>query len=133
MTYRPIEAERTALYRIYDEAGALLYIGITRDFGMRWQKHAAQQPWWPQVKRQVVDWYDSRPEARKAEIAAIGAEQPKHNKYDRFGAATSPEVEPPVIARVGTCEQQGVPCRRRPIGCGGESGIGYPCLLLSAA
>ena len=100
---------------------------------MRWQKHAAQQPWWPQVKRQVVDWYDSRPEARTAEIAAIRAEQPVHNKYDRFGTAPSRERTPDAAVRAGTCPEQDVPCRRRPIGCGGESGIGYPCLLLGKA
>jgi len=73
----------TALYRLYDDSGQLLYIGITRSPAWRWYKHASCSPWWPQVRRREIVWYDTRPEARAAEIEAIGAERPIHNKYDK--------------------------------------------------
>jgi len=73
------EPERTALYRMFDAAGDLLYIGISKNFGIRWRREAASFPWWPEMQRQTVDWYPSRPEAHAAEIAAIKAEKPKYN------------------------------------------------------
>jgi predicted GIY-YIG superfamily endonuclease len=73
----------TALYRLYDDSDRLLYIGITRNPEWRWYMHARKSPWWPQVRRREIAWRDSRPEARAAEIEAIGAERPIHNKYDK--------------------------------------------------
>lgn len=73
-------SEETALYRAYGEAGQLLYIGISSDFGKRWKQHARTQLWWPEKHRLTTIWFDSRPEAREAEIAAIKAEHPKHNQ-----------------------------------------------------
>lgn len=69
----------TALYRLFGDDDALLYIGIAKYFGRRWHQHAHAQPWWPEVKRQTVDWYPSRAEALKAETAAIRAEFPRYN------------------------------------------------------
>ena len=59
--------------------GALLYVGITKDFGQRWKQHGASKPWWLQVERQTVDWYNTRAEALAAEEAAIKAERPRFN------------------------------------------------------
>jgi predicted GIY-YIG superfamily endonuclease len=72
--------ERTALYRIWGDADLPLYIGISKDFGTRWKQHAKQQPWWGEMRRLTVEWYDSRPEAEAAEVTAIRAEKPKYNK-----------------------------------------------------
>lgn len=83
---------RTALYRIWGEAGQLLYIGISNDFGRRWKEHAKQQPWWAEMRRLAVDeWLDSRKAAQQAEEAAIKAEGPKYNK--RHAAAPGPQPE----------------------------------------
>lgn len=70
---------RTALYRLYDFVGALLYIGITDDPDAR--NHESVQPWWPQVDRErtTAEWFDTRKEADAAETEAIGAEHPLHN------------------------------------------------------
>jgi predicted GIY-YIG superfamily endonuclease len=74
-------ATRTALYRIWGDAGLLLYIGITYDFGTRWKSHAKEQPWWGEMRRLTADaWYDTRRQAEDAEAAAIKAERPKYNK-----------------------------------------------------
>ena len=84
MPYRSSDSvQPTALYRFYGGSGQLLYIGITRNPKWRWYGHAAHSSWWPQVQRRELVWYDSRPEARAAEIEAIGAERPIHNKYDK--------------------------------------------------
>lgn len=72
--------ERTAVYRIRGEADELLYIGMTGDLRVRWDDHAAKQPWWDELRSMTVDWYDSREEADDAERAAIEAETPKYNK-----------------------------------------------------
>lgn len=73
------EPERTAVYRIRDEEGALLYVGVTNHVGVRWNQHMLAQPWWSDVRALTVEWHDSREEALAAEKAAILAEQPKHN------------------------------------------------------
>lgn len=73
------EAERTSLYRFYDEADQLLYVGITGDPRARWAQHAAERAWWPDVARHSVEWLDSREDAEAAELAAITAEGPLHN------------------------------------------------------
>ena len=84
MPYRSSDsAQPTALYRFYDDANRPLYIGITRNLAVRLRQHASKSSWWPQVQRRETVWYDSRPEARAAEIEAIGAERPIHNKYDK--------------------------------------------------
>lgn len=80
--------ERTALYRLYDAADLLLYVGITGKPKSRWTQHTADKPWWPQVKRREVEWFDSRPLAARAEVEAILAESPAYNgsiELDRHG------------------------------------------------
>src|SRR5690606_28443520 len=38
----------TAVYRIYNAADELLYVGITNDLYVRWTDHKATKPWWRQ-------------------------------------------------------------------------------------
>ncbi|MFJ8852345.1 GIY-YIG nuclease family protein [Streptomyces sp. NPDC102437] len=71
--------DQTAVYRCFAETGTLLYVGVAEDFGKRWREHAGLKPWWPEVARQTVDWYDSRDEALRVEKEAIQAERPAHN------------------------------------------------------
>lgn len=70
---------RTALYRFYDTRETLLYVGITNDPWRRWRQHVAQKPWYPQVKHQAITWYDTEPQARKAEKRPIRTEAPAFN------------------------------------------------------
>ena len=72
--------EETALYHIFGDADLLLYIGISKDFGKRWKDEARDFPWWGEKRSMTVRWYASRPAAEAAEMAAIAAENPKHNK-----------------------------------------------------
>ena len=62
---------QTGLYHVYGEADSLLYIGVSKHFGVRWQQHAQKQPWWNERRRMTVDFYDDREEALDAEALAI--------------------------------------------------------------
>ena len=73
----------TGLYHVYDGAEGLLYIGVSKHFGIRWQQHAQKQPWWNGRRRMTVDFYDDRDEAFDAEALAIFNEQPKYNVRHR--------------------------------------------------
>jgi predicted GIY-YIG superfamily endonuclease len=70
---------RTALYRFFDACDALLYVGVTGDVDARWEQHASLKPWWPQVTRKTVEWYDDRETAESEERRAIREEDPLHN------------------------------------------------------
>jgi predicted GIY-YIG superfamily endonuclease len=71
----------TAVYRIYNAADELLYVGITNDLYVRWTDHKATKPWWrEEAHRYDVLWYASREEAAAEERRAIIAERPRHNK-----------------------------------------------------
>lgn len=72
-------SERTAIYRLFAADDTLLYIGIAKRFGTRWEQHARVQPWWPHVEHQTVRWLPSREDARLAEDVAIKAERPVYN------------------------------------------------------
>ncbi|WP_331736953.1 GntR family transcriptional regulator (plasmid) [Streptomyces canus] len=94
--------EHTALYRYFDSDGELLYIGVSSDPDIRWKAHLyeSRPGGWPKrAVRRTVEWHDSRPEALKAEEAAIKAERPRHNgthNYDeaRFDPARWPRLSP---------------------------------------
>ena len=74
---------KTGLYHVIGEADLLLYIGVSKHFGIRWQQHAQKQPWWNERQRMTVDLYDTRDEALDAEALAIFTEQPKYNILHR--------------------------------------------------
>jgi len=72
-------SDRTAVYRLFDVDGVLLYVGISNHFGQRWERHAKVQPWWPEVQRQTVEWHPTRKDAADAETVAIKDEHPRFN------------------------------------------------------
>jgi hypothetical protein len=75
---RPIST-RAAVYRLYDSAGGLLYVGMAYSPTARWAAHAREKQWWFLVADKTVQWYDDRPTAAEAEIAAIQDENPAWN------------------------------------------------------
>lgn len=93
----PPGSEPTALYRVFGDAGVLLYIGISNDFGSRWKRHARIQPWWNEKRRQTVEWYPSRGSAEEAEVSAIKSEYPRYNTQHNVGAPRprGPRQRPP--------------------------------------
>ncbi|MFI1728220.1 GIY-YIG nuclease family protein [Streptomyces acidicola] len=73
-----IHTARTALYRLYDAEGVLLYVGITNMPNVRFATHRSK-PWWKQVLRKEIEWFDTRQPAAEAEVLAIRNEQPLYN------------------------------------------------------
>ncbi|GLP64251.1 hypothetical protein TUSST3_08710 [Streptomyces sp. TUS-ST3] len=73
-----IHTARTALYRLYDGGGVLLYVGITNMPNVRFDAHT-MKPWWSQVAHKDVTWFDNRQQASQAEVLAIRNEHPVHN------------------------------------------------------
>lgn len=70
---------RTALYRLYDNNGELLYVGITNKPNHRFGQHRRTKPWWPRVARKELKWFSTTEDASKAEKKAITEEEPRYN------------------------------------------------------
>lgn len=68
------------LYRFFDAAGMLLYVGITSDMGSRLRQHRVDKDWWPDVHSQTVEDAPSRADVLFMEARAILKEHPQHNK-----------------------------------------------------
>jgi predicted GIY-YIG superfamily endonuclease len=68
----------TCVYRIYDSAGGLLYIGVSASAIGRMAGHVTK-PWADQIARIEVEHYEHKAAALRAEREAIRAEQPMHN------------------------------------------------------
>lgn len=81
---------RTALYRLFDTAGALLYVGIAHNPDQRWATHSLSKAWWPAVDKRLVEWHETRASAERAELLAIRTEKPLHNVVGTPQAAVSP-------------------------------------------
>jgi predicted GIY-YIG superfamily endonuclease len=86
--------EHTALYRLYDADGRLLYVGITNNPKQRWRDHEQRYSWWLEVADRRLEWHDSRREAFDAETAAMRDEHPMFNSPDRFGRGRNPSRRP---------------------------------------
>jgi predicted GIY-YIG superfamily endonuclease len=77
-----------AVYRFRDATGALLYIGasawpVDRIDQHKWQRGASMTS----VKSVEIEWFGSREDARRAEVAAIKAESPPWNIASRKSEA----------------------------------------------
>lgn len=87
---RPSSAGGTALYRHFDKAGVLLYVGITQNPSARTSQHASLSGWYRFADRTAVEWFPTRKDAEDAERAAICDERPvfnsTHNKRNRQAA-----------------------------------------------
>ena len=68
----------TAVYRLYDAADRLLYVGVGERPGSRWDDHATK-PWWADVHHATVVWRATRADALTEERDAIRNENPAHN------------------------------------------------------
>jgi hypothetical protein len=81
----PFPVGRSALYRLYDSEGTLLYVGISAHPSERLKQHAGDKAWWHHVARHEITWIDSRDEAVKAEAEAMRSELPLYNGYHHLG------------------------------------------------
>ncbi len=69
----------TALYRHFDAAGELLYVGISLSAITRLAEHQGASPWFRSIARVTIEWLPSREDAFVAEARAIRSERPKFN------------------------------------------------------
>ncbi|MFI8279777.1 hypothetical protein ACIGBH_33735 [Streptomyces sp. NPDC085929] len=76
---------RTALYRLWDAEGALLYAGITHYPEARWIQHAMEKKWWHLVAGKTVEWFETREQALLAEGRASREERPRYDQSGRLG------------------------------------------------
>lgn len=70
----------TAVYRLYDDGGMLLYVGIAHDLATRWRQHRKTKEWWPRVARKAIAWCNDRPSAEMGEQLVIMEEGPYFNR-----------------------------------------------------
>ena len=70
----------THLYRHYDHAGKLLYVGLSGDGVGRWMMHKRKSPWADDVAIMTVDHYPTKEAASDAEAEAILTEKPRFNR-----------------------------------------------------
>lgn len=80
--WRP-DPGRTALYRLFNARGDLIYIGIATKPEERLKAHRWNiiNPWRKEIATQKVGaWYDTRQQAEAADKAAIAAERPRYNR-----------------------------------------------------
>lgn len=73
------------LYRHFDDAGQLLYVGISLSALARLSSHRSS-PWFDSISVVKIETLSSRSEALIAERKAIINEKPLHNKIHNDGA-----------------------------------------------
>lgn len=71
------------VYRMYDEDGRLLYVGISKTLATRLTQHHRDKPWADEIASVTGKRYATRDAARAAEIDAIHKENPRYNIQDR--------------------------------------------------
>ena len=71
--------KKTALYRMFDCDGQLLYVGISQNWFNRLNTHFSSKPWVDEITNITIAWYASTPAAALAERTAIRWENPVYN------------------------------------------------------
>ena len=71
---------RTALYRHLNASGALLYVGIATDPGVRLSAHLSSSAWAAMIASMQMEWHENRAAALVAEASAILNERPSFNR-----------------------------------------------------
>jgi len=94
-------ALETQLYRHFDKAGNLLYVGVSLDALYRLGQHKSNAQWFSSIARVTVERFPTRGAALAAERIAIQTERPHHNKHGARPADVITRAEPPVSAPAG--------------------------------
>ncbi len=87
----------TAVYRLYDTAGELLYVGIGVKPMDRLDQHRRTKGWWHEVARHEVTWYASRLLAGAEECRAVAFDRPKYNIDDATSGVWGRSRQRPVV------------------------------------
>lgn len=78
--WRSVAVADHGIYRAYDAAGRLLYVGITRGLRARFRQHFEESLWIDQVARLEFEPGYTEAEARSEEERQIKGLRPIHNK-----------------------------------------------------
>lgn len=73
-----LNSRKTAVYRLFNQAGELLYVGASWNPKARIPSHQ-DKPWWPQVAKSTIEWHPDRATALHFEASAIVEEHPLYN------------------------------------------------------
>lgn len=84
------------VYRLYDEADQLLYIGYTVNAAQRLRSHSTGKKWWPEVARMDFERHPTDNAALNAESKAIREAPGRYNVVSR----TVPGVASPLLGIV---------------------------------
>lgn len=87
------------VYRLYDESETLLYAGMSKSLGKRFQAHEASKEWWIGVATIRIERFATRKEARAREHHLILWLRPAHNYIHNFFRQRDPSIKP--VARKG--------------------------------
>ncbi|MEU8136504.1 isochorismatase family protein [Streptodolium elevatio] len=90
-----LEQLRTAVYRLYDAEGGLLYVGMTANPEQRFDEHSRYKFWWHLIAKTDLRWFDSRSEAAAVEAEAIRSEQPIYDGTGRIKDWTNAKSQRP--------------------------------------
>jgi hypothetical protein len=85
--------EKTSLYRHFNKARALLYVGISVNPLERLRGHRATSHWYEQIEIVTIEHYPTREVALDAEVEAINTEKPLYNIARVEKSATKLEQE----------------------------------------
>jgi hypothetical protein len=80
---------RTAVYRLFNAADTLIYIGIGKDPRKRWREHAKTKDWWPEVTTREIEWCETREEAEGIESGTIATKRPRYNNHPGMPGRTA--------------------------------------------
>lgn len=82
----------TDVYRVYDERGRLLYVGVSTNVFYRMHDHKMYSAWWHLADSGTVSRYENRYIARKVEALAIRDESPLYNVTREHSEARRAEL-----------------------------------------
>jgi hypothetical protein len=85
----PNKSVPTEVYRLYDDRGDLVYVGLSLRMAERMSQHRMQSDWWESVTRIEIERFPDRCGAEKRERELIAMERPKHNRSAGTGAGLS--------------------------------------------
>lgn len=75
----PLPPRQTWLYRMFNDDGELLYIGITKNRYQRWRDHEKSKPWISEATTWKWEVIDPQADPLEVEKRAIKSERPRYN------------------------------------------------------
>lgn len=117
-----LEPRPHVLYRMYDAARRLLYVGITMNVAGRMAEHRGEKHWWSDIATIELQHFTSRKAVERAEREAIRAERPAFNV-----------MHVPTEREPGTGSRRTTPLRTTQIDDGPWAAFGRACDEIGAS